>query len=91
MGVGISYLSQSITYFLSRANSILRLGFAIFQKKEEYGGGQTTITGLEMINVDFAHLVDLNSTLTLNGTDVISKRSKVADLLYGSNFGKSSK
>ena len=68
-----------------------RLGFAIFQKKEEYGGGQTTITGLEMINVDFAHLVDLNSTLTLNGTDVISKRSKVADLLYGSNFGKSSK
>ena len=44
-----------------------------------------------MTNVDFIHLVDLNSTLTLNGKDVISKRSKVGDLLYGANFGKSSK
>ena len=68
-----------------------RLGFAVFQKKEEYGAGQATITGLEMTNVDFVHLVDLNSTLTLNGTDVISKRSIVEDLLYGVNFGKSSK
>ena len=68
-----------------------RLGFAVFQKKEEYGAGKAKITGLEMTNVDFIHLVDLNSTLTLNGKDVISKRSKVEDLLYGVNFGKSSK
>ena len=44
-----------------------------------------------MTNVDFVHLVDLNSTLTLNEKDVISKQSKVEDLLYGVNFGKSSK
>jgi len=68
-----------------------RLGFAVFQKKEEYGASQAVINGLEMTNVDFVHLVDLNSTLTLNGKDVISKRSKVEDLLYGVNFGKSSK
>jgi hypothetical protein len=68
-----------------------RLGFAVFQKKEEYGAGKATITGLEMTNVDFIHLVDLNSTLTLNGKDVISKQSNVEDLLYGVNFGKSSK
>jgi hypothetical protein len=68
-----------------------RLGFAVFQKKEEYGAGKAKITGLEMINVDSIHLVDLNSTLTLNGEDVISKRSKVADLLYGAYYGKSSK
>jgi hypothetical protein len=68
-----------------------RLGFAVFQKKEEYGAGTAQINGLEMINVELSHLVDLNSTLTLNGQDVISKRSKVGDLLYGANFGKSSK
>ena len=68
-----------------------RLGFAVFQKKEEYGASQATISGLEMTNVDFLHLVDLNSTLTLNGTDVISKRSKVENLLYGANFGMSTK
>ena len=44
-----------------------------------------------MNDIDLSHLVDLNSTLTLNGKDVISKRSKVEDLLYGVNFGKSSK
>ena len=68
-----------------------RLGFAVFQKKEEYGASQAAINGLEMTNVDFVHLVDLNSTLTLNGKDVISKQSNVEDLLYGVNFGKSSK
>ena len=44
-----------------------------------------------MTNVDVVHLVDLNSSLTLNGEDVISKRSEVESLLYGANFGKSSK
>jgi hypothetical protein len=68
-----------------------RLGFAVFQKKEEYGVGQASVNGLEMTNVDFVHLVDLNSTLTLNGKEVTSKRSKVEDLLYGVNFGKASK
>ena len=67
-----------------------RLGFAVFQKKEEYGGGKVKITGLEMKNVDLNHLVEPNSSLTINGKDVISKRSKVVDLLYGVNFGKSS-
>ena len=67
-----------------------RLAFAVFQKKEEYGAGKAKITDLEMINVDFIHLVDLKSTLTLNGKEVISKRPKVVDLLYGSKFGKSS-
>jgi hypothetical protein len=67
-----------------------RLGFAVFQKKEEYGEGKVKITGLEMKNVDLIHLVDPNSSLTINGKDVISKQSKVGDLLYGVNYGKSS-
>lgn len=68
-----------------------KLGFAVFQKKEEYGAGKAQINDLKMSNVDVIHLVDLNSSLTLNGEDVISKRSEVESLLYGVNFGKSSK
>jgi len=68
-----------------------RLGFAIFQKKEEYGAASAIITDLAMVNVDLDHLVDLNSSLTLNGKDVISKRAEVGDLLYGATFGKSSR
>jgi hypothetical protein len=67
-----------------------RLGFAVFQKKEEYGSAKAKIFDLEMKNVDFIHLVDLSSNLTLNGQDVITKSPKVEDLLYGKNFGKSS-
>jgi hypothetical protein len=68
-----------------------RLGFAVFQKKAEYGPSKAKVAELEMTNVDFVHLVDLNSTLNLNGKDVINKRPKVENFLYGANFGKSSK
>ena len=68
-----------------------RLGFAVFQKKAEFGPSKAKVTELEMTNVDFMHLVDLNSTLNLNGKNVIAKRSKVENFLYGANFGKSSK
>ena len=67
-----------------------RLGFAIFQKKEEYGAAKAIVEGLEMTNVDFDHLVGFDSTLTLNGKNVINKRSEISDLLYGATFGKSS-
>ncbi|MDC0197991.1 CotH kinase family protein, partial [Candidatus Thioglobus sp.] len=67
-----------------------RLGFAVFQKKAEYGPSKAKVAELEMTNVDFVHLVDLNSTLNLNGKDVINKRPKVENFLYGANFGKSS-
>ena len=68
-----------------------RLGFAVFQKKEEYGSSKAIINELVMENIDFIHLVDLNSNLNLNGKEVITKRSQVENLLYGVNFGKSSK
>ena len=68
-----------------------KLGFAVFKKKEEYGAAKATIMELEITNVDFIHLVELDSTLTLNGKNVTTKRFKVGDLLYGKNFGKSSK
>jgi hypothetical protein len=67
------------------------LGSAIFQKKEEYGGAKATITGLAIVNVDLDHLVDLNSTLTVNGKHVIGKQTEVGDLFYGASLGKSSK
>ena len=68
-----------------------QLGFAIFQKKEEFGGADSIISDLEMQNVSVEYLVDLNSSLNLNGKDIKNKREEVADLLYGATFGKSSK
>jgi len=68
-----------------------RLGFSVFQKKEEYGAGTATITKLQTNNIDLMHLVSHNSNLSINGKNVINKRSNVENLLYGANFGISSK
>ena len=69
----------------------VELGFAVYQKKEEYGAGKVSINSLEMSNVDTASLVEHKSTLMINGKEVMDKISRVEDFLYGVNFGKSTK
>ena len=68
-----------------------RLGFAIFKKKEEFGPGFATINNLKMIDIDLNYLIDQNSSLFIDDKEIIEKHDKVADLLYGSIYGKSSK
>ena len=68
-----------------------KLGFAIYKKKEEFGGGHAKITNLEMINIELTNLIDLDSTLSLNDKIINTKYMNVADMLYGATYGKSSK
>ena len=89
--IGITSKDLSNVYLSDVQIKDTRLGFAVFQKKEEYGPGKAKITNLETENIDLIHLVGLNSALSLNGKNVISKRSNVENFLYGSNFGISSK
>ena len=89
--IGITSKDLSNVYLSDVQIKDTRLGFAVFQKKEEYGPGKAKITNLETKNIELIHLVGLNSSLSLNGKNVISKRSKVENLLYGANFGISSK
>lgn len=88
--IGITSKDLSNVYLSDVQIKDTRLGFAVFQKKEEYGPGKAKITNLETKNIELIHLVGLNSSLSLNGKNVISKRSKVENLLYGANFGISS-
>ena len=89
--IGITSKDLSNVYLSDVQIKDTRLGFAVFQKKEEYGPGKAKITNLETKNIDLLHLVSLNSALSLNGKNVISKSSKVEKFLYGANFGISSK
>ena len=68
-----------------------KLGFAIYKKKEEFGGGHAKITNLEMMNIELTNLIDLDSTLSLNDKIINTKYMNVADMLYGATYGKSSK
>lgn len=66
------------------------LGFAVFQKKPEYGPGFATINNLKLYSVDTTHLVELNSKLRFNQSEIMPKLVNVEGLLYGANFGKKS-
>lgn len=66
------------------------LGFAVFQKKPEYGPGFATINNLKLHFVDTTHLVEINSKLSFNQNEIMSKLINVEGLLYGANFGKKS-
>jgi hypothetical protein len=68
-----------------------KLGFAIFQKKEEFGAGRAIIKNLLMNDLSQVYLVGATSSLKLNEEEVTDKRQNVADLLYGAIYGKSSK
>lgn len=68
-----------------------KLGFAIFQKKKEFGAGRASIKNLSMDNISQVYLVGTTSSLSLNEEEVTDKRQNVADLLYGAIYGKSSK
>ena len=68
-----------------------KLGFAIFQKKKEFGAGRAIIKNLSMNSVSQIHLVGTTSLLSLDGEEVTDKRQDVGGLLYGAIYGKSSK
>ena len=68
-----------------------KLGFAIFQKKKEFGAGRAIIKNLSMNSVSQIHLVGTTSLLSLDEEEVTDKRQNVTGLLYGAIYGKSSK
>ena len=68
-----------------------KLGFAIFQKKEEYGAASAFISNLELKNVETLHLVGSNSSLSLNNKNIVKKIPDVETYLYGNSYGIISK
>jgi len=89
--IAITSKDLSLVDLTDIAISDTKLGFAIFQKKKEFGAGRAIIKNLSMNTVSQIHLVGTTSLLSLNGEEVTDKRQNVAGLLYGAIYGKSSK
>ena len=89
--IGITSKDLSIVDLENVQIENTRLGFAIYKKKEEFGGGNAKITNLKMSNIETTNLIDLDSSLSLNGKTISAKNANVAEMLYGVTFGKSSK
>ena len=68
-----------------------KIGFAVFQKKSEFGPGNIEVSKLEMREVSIPYLIETQSSLTIDGKIKKSNNESVKDVLYGIKYGKSSK
>ncbi len=71
--------------------SYTRLGFAVFQKKPEFGPGKIVVDRVTMKDIDTLYVLEKRSSLVLNGKTQVKTDKNLKDLLYGNEFGKSSK
>ncbi len=67
------------------------IGIAAFQKKSEFGPGIIVINGLQMNQTQIPYLIEQNSSLTIDNEVIAPSRDNVKEILYGAEYGKSSK
>ena len=68
-----------------------RLAISAFQKKSEFGPGKISIDNLILLNNELDYLIEENSQLAIDNVLVETKSSKVLELMYGNEYGKSSR
>ncbi len=68
-----------------------RIGITLFEKKSEFGPAFTTANRVEIEKAEIPYLIETNSSLVLDGQPYLANRSNVKEILYGAEFGKSSK
>ncbi|ABX08698.1 CotH kinase family protein [Prochlorococcus marinus] len=88
--IGFASKDKSIAKLESVDISNSDLGFAVFQKKPEYGPGSISISKASFIDVDKLFLLEPKSILVINGTNYEYNANNVESLLYGEQYGKKS-
>ena len=68
-----------------------QVGFTAYQKKAEFGSGVIKVREMEMSNVKVPYLIEENSRMVLDGKPIAPSRQNVKEILYGVEFGKSSR
>jgi hypothetical protein len=68
-----------------------RVGILAYQKKPEYGPGEIRINSMESIDVETEYLVEYESFVEVGGQKIDSNNKDLKDILYGVQYGKSSK
>ncbi len=81
--------SEMIVQRASLHNS--KIGIAIYQKKTEFGPARMTAENITIDRSELPFLVEDRSELLLDGQLVSANRKNVRDILYGIEYGKSSK
>lgn len=67
------------------------IGFTAYQNKSEFGSASIKVMGLEIARIDIPYLTEDRSTVVVDGVVIGSSRKNVKAILYGVEYGKSSK
>ena len=59
-----------------------KFGFAVFQKKKEFGSGRIEVEGLSMTGMETPYLIEQGSSLKVDGTLVKSEYKNIKKFLY---------
>jgi hypothetical protein len=59
-----------------------KFGFAVFQKKKEFGPGKIEVENLKMIGIETPYLVEKGSSLIVDGSLVKSEYKNIKKILY---------
>lgn len=68
-----------------------KIGFTAFQKKSEYDHPKIEVVNYQLTNVDIPFLLEENSIILADNNYVQPDRKNVKEILYGVEYGKSSK
>ena len=68
----------------------VKLAFAVYQKKPEFGEGSVVVKNFVSKNVETLYLLEKGSYLSINTNIIKPNRDDVKDLLYGIEYGKAS-
>ena len=89
--IGVTSKDQSRIDIEDVQISNTKIGITLFQKKPEFGPGFITGNRISIENAQIPYLVEENSELTIDGKVIPTNKENVKEILYGAEFGKSSR
>ncbi len=89
--IGVTSKDRSRIEISDLKLSDCRVGITLFQKKSEFGPAYASITRPSIEHSEIPFLIEEKSSLVLDGQEYKSDRTNVKDVLYGIEYGKSSK
>jgi hypothetical protein len=81
--IAVASKDQSEVFIKKIELENIQVGFAVFQKKPEFGPGIIEVQTLQMDNLEIPYLVEKGSSLKVGGDQIPYQTENVAKILYG--------
>ena len=89
--IGVTGKDQSTVIMYDSNLKNCRIGITLFQKKSEFGPASMIGHEIEVNGSEIPYLIEQNCDLALDGKNIPPNKDNVKKILYGAEYGKSSK